>query len=81
MMRYLWNSTVLVEMFRIEAMAFGASWQRCRTHLMSNLLCKVSNKAQPAMGTLVRSVLPQTDQEEAIRQYGYLVQRLSPQLP
>jgi len=59
----------------------GASWQRCRTHFMRNLLCKVPKKAQPAIGTLVRSIFAQSDKEEVIRQFGYVVERLSQQFP
>lgn len=57
----------------------GASWQRCRTHFMRNLLCKVPKKAQPAVATLVRSIFAQTDKEEVVRQYGYVIDRLSAQ--
>lgn len=59
----------------------GASWQRCRTHFMRNLLCKVPKKAQPAVGTLVRSVFLQTDREEVVRQCRYVIDRLSSQFP
>lgn len=59
----------------------GASWQRCRTHFMRNLLCKVPRKAQPAVATMVRSIFAQTDKEEVVRQYGYVIDRLSSQFP
>lgn len=59
----------------------GASWQRCRTHFMRNLLCKVPRKAQPAVATLVRSIFAQTDKEEVVRQCGYVIERLSSQFP
>ncbi len=32
----------------------GASWQRCRTHFMTNLLTKVPRSAQPWVATMVR---------------------------
>lgn len=45
---------------------------------MRNLLCK---KAQPAVATMVRSIFAQTDKEEVVRQYGYVIDRLSLQFP
>jgi len=59
----------------------GSSWQRCRTHFMRNLLCKVPKKAQPAVGALVRSIFTLTDVEEVNRQFTYVVERLSVQFP
>lgn len=59
----------------------GSSWQRCRTHFMRNLLCKVPKKAQPAVGALVRSIFTLTDVEEVNRQFTYVVERLSGQFP
>lgn len=35
----------------------GASWQRCRTHFMRNLLTRVPKAAQPAVATMVRSII------------------------
>ncbi len=37
----------------------GASWQRCRTHFMTNLLSKVPRHAQPQMATVVRTIYQQ----------------------
>ena len=59
----------------------GSSWQRCRTHFMRNLLCKVPKKAQPAVGALVRSIFTLTDVEEVNHQFTYVVERLSGQFP
>jgi transposase-like protein len=59
----------------------GSSWQRCRTHFMRNLLCKVPKKAQPAVGALVRSIFTLTDVEEVNHQFNYVVERLSGQFP
>lgn len=39
----------------------GASWQRCRTHFMRNLLCKVPKSAQGFVATLVRGIFAQTE--------------------
>ena len=34
----------------------GASWQRCRTHFMTNLLTRVPRRAQPWVATMVRTI-------------------------
>jgi len=34
----------------------GASWQRCRTHYLRNLLTKVPRSAQPWVATMVRTI-------------------------
>ena len=34
----------------------GASWQRCRTHFMTNLLTRVPKRAQPGVATMVRTI-------------------------
>ena len=42
----------------------GASWQRCRTHFMTNLLTRVPRRAQPWVATMVRTVYQQPSPEE-----------------
>ena len=37
----------------------GASWQRCRTHFMTNLLTRVPRRAQPWVATMVRTIYQQ----------------------
>ena len=34
----------------------GASWQRCRTHFMTNLLTRVPRRAQPWVANMVRTI-------------------------
>ena len=36
----------------ITAVFAGASWQRCRTHFMANLLTRVPKRAQPGVATI-----------------------------
>ena len=38
----------------IAAVFAGASWQRCRTHFMANLLTRVPKRAQPGVATMAR---------------------------
>lgn len=45
----------------ITATLPGASRQRCRTHFMRNLLCRVPRSAQPLVATLVRSTFAPPD--------------------
>jgi transposase-like protein len=47
----------------IAAVLDGASWQRCRTHFMRNLLSRVPRSAQAAVATMVRSTFAQPDAE------------------
>lgn len=59
----------------------GASWQRCRTHFMTNLLSKVPKGAQPWVATLVRTIYQQPAPEEVHAQHqrvrGMLANRFS----
>lgn len=56
----------------------GASWQRCRTHFMTNLLTKVPKAAGQAVATLVRSIFAQPDAETTRAQYRTVVEHLEP---
>ncbi|MBT8336610.1 MAG: IS256 family transposase [Gemmatimonadetes bacterium] len=56
----------------------GASWQRCRTHFMRNLLCKVPKSAQRLVATLVRGIFEQPDADAVWRMYAEVVEKLEP---
>ena len=54
----------------------GASWQRCRTHFMTNLLTRVPRSVQPWVATMVRTIYQQPSAEEVHAQ----LERVSDQL-
>ena len=65
----------------IAAVLDGASWQRCRTHAMRNLLCKVPRSAQPVVATLVRTVFAQPDAASTWAQLDRVVDQLGERFP
>ena len=60
----------------IASVFAGASWQRCRTHFMLNLLTKVPKSAQPLVATLVRSIYQQTTPEDVATRHDHVVEQL-----
>jgi transposase-like protein len=65
----------------IAAVLPGASWQRCRTHAMRNLLTRVPKAAQALVVTLVRTIFAQSDATQVQAQFGRVVDQLEAQLP
>jgi len=59
----------------------GASWQRCRTHFMRNLLTRVPKSAQDLVATLVRSIFAQPSGDEVWAQHGRVVEQLEGRFP
>ena len=59
----------------------GASWQRCRTHFMRNLLTRVPKSAQPFVATLVRSIFAQPDAASVHAQHERVVEQLAERFP
>jgi transposase-like protein len=59
----------------------GASWQRCRTHYLRNLLTRVPKSAQPFVATLVRSIFAQPDAEQVAAQHERVVEQLAERFP
>jgi transposase-like protein len=54
----------------------GASWQRCRTHFVRNLLTRVPKSAQAMVATLVRSIFEQPDADTTWAQHARVVEQL-----
>ena len=59
----------------------GASWQRCRTHFVRNLLTRVPKSAQPAVATMVRSIFAQPDAASVREQHARIVAQLEERFP
>jgi transposase-like protein len=57
----------------------GATWQRCRTHYMRNLLTKVPKSAQAMVATLVRTIFAQPDAKSTWAQHTRVVDQLAEQ--
>ena len=65
----------------IGAVLPGAVWQRCRTHFMRNVLCRVPKSAQPFVATLVRTIFAQPSAEEVAAQLARVVEQLEERFP
>jgi putative transposase len=65
----------------IAATLPGASWQRCRTHFMRNLLTRVPKSAQSFVATMVRSIFAQPDAESVHDQQVRIVAQLEGRFP
>jgi putative transposase len=54
----------------------GASWQRCRTHYLRNLLTRVPKSAQRHVATQVRTIFDQADTDAVTAQFERVVDAL-----
>jgi putative transposase len=59
----------------------GASWQRCRTHFLRNLLTCVPKSAGPFVATLVRSIFAQPDADAVHTQLDRVLEQLADRFP
>ena len=60
----------------IAATLAGASWQRCRTHYLRNLLTKVPKASETMVATMVRTIFAQPSTEEVWAQHHRVVDHL-----
>ncbi len=65
----------------IAATLPGASWQRCRTHFMRNLLTRVPKSAQSFVATMVRTIFAQPDAQTVREQHRRIVDQLETRFP
>jgi putative transposase len=65
----------------IAATLAGASWQRCRTHFMRNLLTRVPKSAQSFVATMVRSIFAQPDTDTVREQQLRVITQLEDRFP
>src|SRR5256714_388540 len=65
----------------IAATLPGASWQRCRTHFMRNLLTRVPKSAQSFVATMVRTIFAQPDAATVREQHARIVDQLEARFP
>jgi putative transposase len=65
----------------VESTLPDAAWQRCRTHFMRNLPCRVPRSAQPFVATLVRTVFAQPSAAEVEAQLARVVEQLEGRFP
>ena len=65
----------------IAAVFGGASWQRCRTHFMANLLTRVPRRAQPWVATMVRTIYQQPSPDEVHAQLDRVTGQLQHRFP
>ncbi len=65
----------------IAATLPGASWQRCRTHFMRNLLTRVPKSAQSFVATMVRTIFAQPDAATVHEQHRRIVDQLQARFP
>jgi putative transposase len=65
----------------IAATLPGASWQRCRTHFMRNLLTRVPKSAQSFVATMVRTIFAQPDAATVREQHGRIIAQLEHRFP
>ncbi len=61
----------------IEITMASASWQRCRTHYLANLLTKVLKSSESMVATMVRTIFAQPDPDQVWAQHHRVVGHLT----
>ena len=62
----------------VRATLPGATWQRCRTHAVRNLLTRVPKSSGAMVATVVRSIFEQPDATQVWEQHARVVEQLEP---
>ena len=65
----------------IRSTILGATWQRCRTHLMRDVLAQVPKSAQGMVAAFARTIWAQPDAPSARAQLGRIAEHLSASFP
>ncbi len=65
----------------IESVLVGATWQRCRVHVMRNVLSQVPKTSQPMVSSIVRTIFAQPTREAAKQQLTLVVEQLEGRFP
>jgi putative transposase len=65
----------------IEQVLAGASWQRCRVHLMRNVLAHVPKGDKSMVAAAMRTIFAQPNREAAGQQRAEVVQAMQPRWP
>jgi transposase-like protein len=65
----------------IEQVLTGATWQRCRVHVMRNILSQVPKSSQGMVSAIIRTVFAQPSYEAAKSQLQRVVNELSGRFP
>jgi len=63
------------------ASTLGATWQRCRTHFMRNLLTRVPKSSQGFVASIVRTIFAQPDADQVWAQHARVVEQLEARFP
>ncbi len=65
----------------IRSTLLGATWQRCRTHTMRDVLAHVPKTAQGMVAAFARTIWAQPDAASAHAQLGRIAEHLAPSFP
>jgi transposase-like protein len=65
----------------IEQVLTGATWQRCRVHVMRNILSQVPKSSQGMVSAIIRTIFAQPSYEAAKSQLKRVVDELSGRFP
>jgi putative transposase len=65
----------------IETTLVGATWQRCRIHVMRNVLSQVPKSSQAMVSSIVRTIFTQPTQQSAKEQLSRVVKQLESHFP